>query len=427
MANVLNLGIDDIVQALSGRLGGSLSGASPFQSDPRAAFSPFSAATLGGTQSPFRGGLSAQSPFQNAGMGGTQTPFAGRGFNVQSPFQGLGFNVQNPFGMNPIGQVPIFNPFAPKPAANQPGQSTGGVAGTASSGLSQGVAKWADMARTTFGDLGADIPDVMLAIMTNESGGDPNAYNTAGNAWGLFQQVGLGSNDPNVQFTAAKKLAQDKLASIASSYARNGLNPDTRTRALDLALAWAGHFDYDTGRANPTSTDIGSGQTAAQLSAVFLKNYDAIKAGRAQTVNGGLGGGQAGTNGVRFAGAQAVQRAQTLLGTPYVLGGLRGHPNNPSQGLDCSEFTGWALGLDPSLWHAQTQYDKSQHLTQQQAQAGDLVFFTATDPSNPNEYVTHVGLYLGNGRFINAQDGGVMNADLSNPYWQQHLAGFGRL
>jgi murein DD-endopeptidase MepM/ murein hydrolase activator NlpD len=172
-----------------------------------------------------------------------------------------------------------------------PASAAGTQAGSPSTGLEANVARWAAQAQATFSDLGADVPDVMLAIMTNESHGDPNAYNTNGNAWGLFQQVGLNSKDANVQFAAAHKLAQEKLAEIAKSYAANGLNPDVRTRALDLALAWAGHFDYNTGRANPNSVDNGvGGQTAAQLSAIFLKNYDGIKAGRTQTSNSGSGG-----------------------------------------------------------------------------------------------------------------------------------------
>jgi murein DD-endopeptidase MepM/ murein hydrolase activator NlpD len=193
--------------------------------------------------------------------------------------------VSNPFDIfTALGRQAAYN--EKQAAANKiPATTSGG----ASTGMSPGVAKWATQTQEVFGDLGADIPDAMLAIMTNESGGDPNAYNPAGDAWGLFQNVGLGSRDPNAQFAAAHTLAQQKLASIAQSYKANGLNPNARTRALDLALAWAGHFDYGTGRANPTSTDIGSGQTAVELTTIFLRNYDAIKAGRSAPTGGGTG------------------------------------------------------------------------------------------------------------------------------------------
>jgi murein DD-endopeptidase MepM/ murein hydrolase activator NlpD len=167
------------------------------------------------------------------------------------------------------------------------GQGAAGPGYAPSTGLSAGVAPWADRTAATFGDLGADMPDTMLAIMENESGGQANAYNAAGDAWGLFQMVGLGTYDLDRQFSAAKQLAQQKLAAIAQSYAANGLSPDERTRARDVALAWAGHFDYATGLPNPTSKDVGSGQTAAQLSAIFLANYDRIKAGKRQAAAAG--------------------------------------------------------------------------------------------------------------------------------------------
>jgi murein DD-endopeptidase MepM/ murein hydrolase activator NlpD len=292
-------GIEDLISALSNRLGGTLGGASPFQgaANRLGALSPFQLGGALGGGSPFKGGLAADSPFKGMGFN-VQSPFEGRGFNVQSPFRG-NLASGSPFGPQPLGG-PVFNPWKPTPPpdSGQPGSgANGGQPGGPSTGLEASVARWADQAQQTFGDLGPDVPDVMLAIMTNESHGSPTAYNASGDAWGLFQQVGLGSNDPNVQFQAARKLAQEKLASIARSYAANGLNPDTRTRALDLALAWAGHFDYDTGRANPSSRDIGSGQSAAELSAVFLKNYDAIKNGRASQTGGNSGhGGMPGWN-----------------------------------------------------------------------------------------------------------------------------------
>lgn len=166
------------------------------------------------------------------------------------------------------------------------GAGTGG--GTPSTGLTPGVAKWADQTRQTFGDL-LD-PDIMLAIMENESGGDPNAYNAKGNARGLFQQVDLASNDPGFQFQSARALAQEKLAAIQRAYAANGLNPDPRTRALDFAAAWGGHFNYGNGRFNPNSYDPGVNQTGQQWANIFLGNYDKIKAGR-QQASAPTGGG----------------------------------------------------------------------------------------------------------------------------------------
>lgn len=275
---------DNLINSLSSSLRGLAS------SNPLSSVTPFKGG-VGNGASPFapNGGLSGTTPFGGNAFGSGSSPFRGS-FNAVSPFSGNVFGTRSPFGPafgsgNPFSGNPFgsgrgtFNPFAPPPKTDANGNPITDPGLTFEGGNSPlpEVAKWAEKTKQTFGDI-MD-PDVMLAVMTNESGGNPNAYNAAGDAYGLFQQVGLGSYDPDTQFAAARKLAQQKLAAIKQAYAANGLAPDARTQARDFALAWAGHFDYQTGRPNPTSRDVGSGQTAEQLAAIFLKNYDAIKQG----------------------------------------------------------------------------------------------------------------------------------------------------
>ncbi|MDT2767140.1 C40 family peptidase, partial [Lactococcus raffinolactis] len=64
------------------------------------------------------------------------------------------------------------------------------------------------------------------------------------------------------------------------------------------------------------------------------------------------------------------------------------------------------------------------HIPLSEAQAGDLVFFHST--YNAGSYITHVGIYLGNNRMFHAGDP-IGYADLTSPYWQQHLVGAGRI
>lgn len=45
---------------------------------------------------------------------------------------------------------------------------------------------------------------------------------------------------------------------------------------------------------------------------------------------------------------------------------------------------------------------------------------------NYDVYITHVGIYLGNNRMFHAGDP-IGYADLTSPYWQQHLVGAGRI
>ena len=108
-------------------------------------------------------------------------------------------------------------------------------------------------------------------------------------------------------------------------------------------------------------------------------------------------------------------------GWRYVFGG-----DSPHTSFDCSGLTQWCYGKAgitlPRV--AQDQYDATQHITLEQAQAGDLVFFHST--YDAGAYITHVGIYAGNDRMYHAGDP-IGYADLNDAYWQQHLAGAGRV
>ncbi len=82
------------------------------------------------------------------------------------------------------------------------------------------------------------------------------------------------------------------------------------------------------------------------------------------------------------------------LGTPYLLGG-----RVPSTGFDCSGLLEYAfnlIGID--MWGtAATQYNKTVAVSEAEAKPGDLVFWQ-TYKKGPS----HVGMYLGNGKFINS-------------------------
>lgn len=108
-------------------------------------------------------------------------------------------------------------------------------------------------------------------------------------------------------------------------------------------------------------------------------------------------------------------------GWRYVYGGA-----SPTTSFDCSGLTQWTYGKAginlPRT--AQQQYDVTQHIPLSEAQAGDLVFFHST--YNAGSYITHVGIYLGNNRMFHAGDP-IGYADLTSPYWQQHLVEAGRI
>lgn len=112
------------------------------------------------------------------------------------------------------------------------------------------------------------------------------------------------------------------------------------------------------------------------------------------------------------AGAQiAIHAAESQLGVPYVWGG-----DTPGVGFDCSGLTMWSWGqAGVSMPHfAAAQYAMFPHVTRDQLQPGDLVFFYAD--------ISHVGLYIGNGLMIDAPyTGTVVRIDAI--YWNAFVGG----
>ena len=124
-------------------------------------------------------------------------------------------------------------------------------------------------------------------------------------------------------------------------------------------------------------------------------------------------------------GALVIDMARRYLGVRYVFGGT-----DPNIGLDCSglvQLVFRQLGI-PLPRTAQQQYNATERLTPDQLQPGDLVFFARTY-ADPNDWVTHVGIYLGNGQQINAPTAGqvVSIQPVFTWFWGAHFAGGGRV
>jgi cell wall-associated NlpC family hydrolase len=122
---------------------------------------------------------------------------------------------------------------------------------------------------------------------------------------------------------------------------------------------------------------------------------------------------------VRGAREDLVATARRFLGVPYLWGGMTAH------GVDCS-------GLVSRVYHANgVRLPRDAHLQFEDPDAlpverdallgGDLVFF-GEDAGN----VTHVGLYVGDGRFLNAttHETPVVREDrLDDPHWSSIYQG----
>lgn len=118
---------------------------------------------------------------------------------------------------------------------------------------------------------------------------------------------------------------------------------------------------------------------------------------------------------------------QNNLGIPYVYGG------NGDNGIDCSAFVKKvykeAFGINlPRTGSAQQKV--CQDIPLSQIQKGDIVFLKNTSNNRPPGHVTHVGVYVGDGKVAHASAGAHKKTVIvpMNNYWTcaEHFAGVGR-
>ena len=117
-----------------------------------------------------------------------------------------------------------------------------------------------------------------------------------------------------------------------------------------------------------------------------------------------------------------LMRAISLVGTPYRYGG-----NTPEGGFDCSGLVNYVYRdmLDLRLPRTSRELAAVQgpRIAADRLAGGDLVFF-GSDGS-----VSHVGIYVGEGRFVHAPStGGTVRLDrLDGSWWRDHYSGARRL
>jgi len=108
-------------------------------------------------------------------------------------------------------------------------------------------------------------------------------------------------------------------------------------------------------------------------------------------------------------------RAIGLVGTPYRWGG-----NTPDSGFDCSGLVDYVFRTEAGMALPRTSREiagvDAPKVPRKDLEAGDLLFFGS------HHRVSHVAIYVGNGRFVNAPDtGGTVRLDrLDDRYWRDH-------
>ena len=119
---------------------------------------------------------------------------------------------------------------------------------------------------------------------------------------------------------------------------------------------------------------------------------------------------------------EVVLQALALLGVPYRYGG-----SNPDTGLDCSGLVRHVVAKAAGLklpGDAKAISEFGAPVQPADIQPGDLVFFNTL-----HRPYSHVGIYVGNQRFIHAPStGGVVEiVSMAQRYWQKRYDGARRL
>jgi cell wall-associated NlpC family hydrolase len=127
--------------------------------------------------------------------------------------------------------------------------------------------------------------------------------------------------------------------------------------------------------------------------------------------------------GVQLTGTEDLKLMKVLvswLGTPYKYGG------KTKSGSDCSGFVGAVYSEVYAKFLHRRSRDMIQDvkvIRQSNLKSGDLVFFKTTS----KRYISHVGIYLADNKFIHASNRGVVVNDLDEAYYKKAYYKSGRV
>lgn len=116
--------------------------------------------------------------------------------------------------------------------------------------------------------------------------------------------------------------------------------------------------------------------------------------------------------------SELVSYAKQFLGVPYDFGA---GSYEETKKFDCSSFTRHVFkkfGVDlPRL--AKDQDNIGRRVSRDELQRGDLIFFTVPGRFKSDAVPGHVGIYIGDGKFIHTWgEPGVQISDLDTGYWE---------
>ncbi|MBG9792730.1 cell wall hydrolase [Paenibacillus dendritiformis] len=153
----------------------------------------------------------------------------------------------------------------------------------------------------------------------------------------------------------------------------------------------------------------------------------AIRKARSTPPSGGISAQALHMAGTGVNAQDLIQYAKSFLGVPYEFGA---GPYEESKKFDCSSFTKHVFahfGVElPRL--AQDQAGQGSAVTRDNLKPGDLIFFTVPGRFEDDRIPGHVGIYIGNGKFIHTWgDPGVQISDVDGEHWGSTLLSMRRV
>lgn len=252
-----------------------------------------------------------------------------------------------------------------------------------------------------------DYVELILAIIAQESGGDAERYPD------IMQSSESAGKPPNSITDPQESLKQgiQYLAELFRTGATAGVDDNTIIQAYNFG---AGYITYIKNTYEGVhSLDAAKAYSTEMSSKLGWSSYGDVK--YVEHVYSHMH--------MKSAATVYYDKMYDIMleyeGVPYLFGG------DSKAGIDCSAMTRklyQAAGVTLPRT-AQEQYDKTTHIDESQVQIGDLVFFQGT--YNTSNYITHVGVYVGDGRFFHAGGNQCQFSNLSG-YYREHFVCFGR-
>lgn len=223
--------------------------------------------------------------------------------------------------------------------------------------------------------------------------------------------------------TYSKEAIQEKIDELNSSLetaqrtladARNNKTRDTLQRNLDSQSGQSSQATYESQKRDIENNIQLQERKIAQLQELLAAYQQELRQASGLPPGEAMGDGSF---------AALIAEGEKYLGYPYVWGG-----STPETSFDCSGFVCWVYthsGAYPlSRTTATGIYNQCAIVLKEEAQPGDLVFFSGTYASGGP--VSHVGIYVGGGRMLHCGSP-IQYTSIETAYWREHFFAFGRL